>query len=186
MLCRGGSLHLFEDPGTSSWLPPRSNGERTVQRITGVLVVPVALPLKSFMILRATVAAFTTASLVPDAVHCGAVLPQAGLVREKSFGTTKDRMLYIEGCANSRAVTIFIRGGAHAEPASSCVRDASPSCRLSQTEHHMPSEPNRALGSTPCMASLGNADWKSHQDRTGKSVASIACQLSSTACGMTC
>lgn len=36
---------------------------------------------------------------------------KAGLVREKSFGTTKDRMLYIEHCANSRAVTIFIRGG---------------------------------------------------------------------------
>lgn len=36
---------------------------------------------------------------------------QAGIVREKSFGTTKDRMLYIEQCANSRAVTIFIRGG---------------------------------------------------------------------------
>ncbi|KAA3453271.1 T-complex protein 1 subunit epsilon [Gossypium australe] len=35
----------------------------------------------------------------------------AGLVREKSFGTTKDKMLYIEHCANSRAVTIFIRGG---------------------------------------------------------------------------
>ncbi|KAM7250548.1 hypothetical protein ACFE04_022431 [Oxalis oulophora] len=38
-------------------------------------------------------------------------LGSAGLVREKSFGTTKDRMLYIEHCANSRAVTIFIRGG---------------------------------------------------------------------------
>lgn len=38
-------------------------------------------------------------------------LLQAGLVREKSFGTTKDRMIYIEHCANSRAVTIFIRGG---------------------------------------------------------------------------
>lgn len=38
-------------------------------------------------------------------------LGRAGLVREKSFGTTKDRMLYIEHCANSRAVTIFIRGG---------------------------------------------------------------------------
>ncbi|KAM3409725.1 hypothetical protein ACQJBY_002160 [Aegilops geniculata] len=37
-------------------------------------------------------------------------LGQAGLVREKSFGTTKDRMLCIERCANSRAVTIFIRG----------------------------------------------------------------------------
>ncbi|PWA72056.1 TCP-1/cpn60 chaperonin family protein [Artemisia annua] len=38
-------------------------------------------------------------------------LGKAGLVREKAFGTTEDRMLYIEHCANSRAVTIFIRGG---------------------------------------------------------------------------
>nr|GMD23257.1 T-complex protein 1 subunit epsilon [Ipomoea batatas] len=38
-------------------------------------------------------------------------LGRAGLVQEKSFGTTKDRMIYIEQCANSRAVTIFIRGG---------------------------------------------------------------------------
>ncbi|KAJ9563882.1 hypothetical protein OSB04_009042 [Centaurea solstitialis] len=38
-------------------------------------------------------------------------LGKAGLVREKAFGTTKDRMLYIEHCANSRAVTVFIRGG---------------------------------------------------------------------------
>jgi T-complex protein 1 subunit epsilon len=28
-----------------------------------------------------------------------------------TFGTTKDRMLVIEDCKNSRAVTIFIRGG---------------------------------------------------------------------------
>lgn len=35
----------------------------------------------------------------------------AGIVREVSFGTTKDRMLIIEQCKNSRAVTIFIRGG---------------------------------------------------------------------------
>ena len=38
-------------------------------------------------------------------------LGHAGLVRELSFGTTKDRMLVIEECKNSRAVTIFIRGG---------------------------------------------------------------------------
>ncbi|KAG8291852.1 T-complex protein 1 subunit epsilon [Homalodisca vitripennis] len=38
-------------------------------------------------------------------------LGHAGLVREMSFGTTKDRMLVIEECKNSRAVTIFIRGG---------------------------------------------------------------------------
>jgi len=35
----------------------------------------------------------------------------AGIVREISFGTTKDHMLVIEKCKNSRAVTIFIRGG---------------------------------------------------------------------------
>lgn len=38
-------------------------------------------------------------------------LGYAGVVRELSFGTTKDRMLVIEECKNSRAVTIFIRGG---------------------------------------------------------------------------
>merc|ERR1712051_67577 len=32
-------------------------------------------------------------------------------VREMSFGTTKDKMLVIEECANSKAVTIFLRGG---------------------------------------------------------------------------
>jgi T-complex protein 1 subunit epsilon len=40
-----------------------------------------------------------------------AKLGKAGLVRELAFGTTKDKMLVIEECANSRAVTIFIRGG---------------------------------------------------------------------------
>ena len=35
----------------------------------------------------------------------------AGSVRELQFGTTKDRMLVIEDCKNSKAVTIFIRGG---------------------------------------------------------------------------
>ncbi|XP_058794780.1 T-complex protein 1 subunit epsilon [Phymastichus coffea] len=38
-------------------------------------------------------------------------LGYAGVVRELTFGTTKDRMLVIEECQNSRAVTIFIRGG---------------------------------------------------------------------------
>lgn len=38
-------------------------------------------------------------------------LGTAGLVREVSFGTAKDRMMYIEECPNNRAVTIFIRGG---------------------------------------------------------------------------
>ncbi|KAI9322759.1 T-complex protein 1 subunit epsilon [Dichotomocladium elegans] len=38
-------------------------------------------------------------------------LGKAGIVRELTFGTTKDRMLVIEECANSRAVTVFVRGG---------------------------------------------------------------------------
>jgi T-complex protein 1 subunit epsilon len=38
-------------------------------------------------------------------------LGSAGLVREMSFGTTKDKMLVIEECKNSKAVTIFLRGG---------------------------------------------------------------------------
>merc|ERR1712061_438788 len=41
----------------------------------------------------------------------GDKLGPAGLVRELSFGTTKDKMLVIEECANSKAVTIFLRGG---------------------------------------------------------------------------
>jgi T-complex protein 1 subunit epsilon len=40
-----------------------------------------------------------------------AKLGSAGLVREVSFGTTKDSMVIIEGCPNSRAVTVFVRGG---------------------------------------------------------------------------
>merc|ERR1712018_19104 len=38
-------------------------------------------------------------------------LGNAGTVRELCFGTTKDRMLVIEECKNSKAVTIFLRGG---------------------------------------------------------------------------
>ena len=37
-------------------------------------------------------------------------LGTAGIVREMSFGTTREKMLVIEGCANPRAVTIFVRG----------------------------------------------------------------------------
>jgi len=37
-------------------------------------------------------------------------LGSAGLVRELEFGTTRDRMLVIEECANTRAVTVFVRG----------------------------------------------------------------------------
>lgn len=37
-------------------------------------------------------------------------LGSAGIVRELSFGTTRDRMLVVEECANTRAVTAFVRG----------------------------------------------------------------------------
>jgi len=37
-------------------------------------------------------------------------LGSAGRVREIGFGTTKDRMLVIEDCHNTRAVTMFLRG----------------------------------------------------------------------------
>ncbi|KAI0635647.1 chaperonin Cpn60/TCP-1 family [Trametes polyzona] len=37
-------------------------------------------------------------------------LGRAGLVREITFGTTRDKMLVIEECANARTVTVFVRG----------------------------------------------------------------------------
>jgi T-complex protein 1 subunit epsilon len=37
-------------------------------------------------------------------------LGKAGIVREMSFGTTREKMLIIEDCANTRAVTVFVRG----------------------------------------------------------------------------
>lgn len=39
-----------------------------------------------------------------------AKLGSAGRVHEVAFGTTKDRMIVIEDCANTRAVTVFVRG----------------------------------------------------------------------------
>merc|ERR1719312_582132 len=38
-------------------------------------------------------------------------LGTCGVVKELSFGTTRDKMLILEECKNSKAVTIFIRGG---------------------------------------------------------------------------
>ena len=48
-------------------------------------------------------------------------LGTAGIVRELSFGTTKDRMLVIEDCKNTRAVTIFVRGGNRMVSESFCL-----------------------------------------------------------------
>jgi T-complex protein 1 subunit epsilon len=37
-------------------------------------------------------------------------LGKAGIVRQMEFGTTREKMLVIEDCANTRAVTVFVRG----------------------------------------------------------------------------
>jgi len=39
-----------------------------------------------------------------------AKLGRAGIVREITFGTTRDKMLVIEECANTKTVTVFVRG----------------------------------------------------------------------------
>jgi hypothetical protein len=59
---------------------------------------------------------WTLTRLLPTLPPClqelsAAKLGQAKSVREITFGTTRDRMLLIEGTPNSRAVTIFVRGG---------------------------------------------------------------------------
>merc|ERR1719324_1131480 len=54
----------------------------------------------------------TGARIVPRFSELSAdKLGNAQKVKEVSFGTTKDKMLVIEGCKNSKAVTIFVRGG---------------------------------------------------------------------------
>merc|ERR1712176_798946 len=51
----------------------------------------------------------------------------AGTGREVPFGTTKDQMLIIEDCANSKAVTILVRGGNQmvVDEAKHCLHDAN-------------------------------------------------------------
>merc|ERR1712187_242385 len=54
-------------------------------------------------------------------------LGKAGVVREISFGTTKDQMLIIEECANSKSVTVLVRGGNQmvVDEAKRCLHDAN-------------------------------------------------------------
>jgi T-complex protein 1 subunit epsilon len=54
-------------------------------------------------------------------------LGKAGIVREITFGTTKDQMLVIEDCANSKAVTVLVRGGNQmvVDEAKRCLHDAN-------------------------------------------------------------
>merc|ERR1719321_900877 len=53
-------------------------------------------------------------------------LGSAGIVREITFGTTKDQMLVIEECSNSKAVTVLVRGGNQmvVDEAKRCLHDA--------------------------------------------------------------
>lgn len=54
----------------------------------------------------------TGARIVPRFSELSAdKLGKAGIVREVSFGTTKERMLVFEQCQNSKAVTVLVRGG---------------------------------------------------------------------------
>merc|ERR1719174_697742 len=54
-------------------------------------------------------------------------LGKAGVVRELTFGTTKDQMLVIEDCSNSKAVTVLVRGGNQmvVDEAKRCLHDAN-------------------------------------------------------------
>merc|ERR1712151_359146 len=54
-------------------------------------------------------------------------LGKAGVVKELTFGTTKEQMLVIEGCANSKAVTVLVRGGNQmvVDEAKRCLHDAN-------------------------------------------------------------
>jgi len=54
-------------------------------------------------------------------------LGKAGIVREVTFGTTKETMLIIEDCANSGTVTILIRAGNQmvVDEAKRCLHDAN-------------------------------------------------------------
>jgi T-complex protein 1 subunit epsilon len=54
-------------------------------------------------------------------------LGRAGTVREVTFGTTKDTVLVIEDCANSKAVTVLVRGGNKmvVDEAKRCLHDAN-------------------------------------------------------------
>ena len=57
------------------------------------------------------IAIATNGRIVPRFEDLSAAkLGRAGVVREMSFGTTRDKMLVIEECANTRAVTVFVRG----------------------------------------------------------------------------
>ena len=73
------------------------------------------------------IAMATGARIVPRFSELvGSRLGQAASVKEISFGTTDDKMIVIEGCANTSAVTVLVRGGNKmiVEEAKRCLHDA--------------------------------------------------------------
>jgi len=73
------------------------------------------------------IAIATGARIVPRFEEATAdKLGKAGKVREIAFGTTKDRMIVIEGCTNTKAVTILVRGSSKMllEEIKRCLHDA--------------------------------------------------------------
>jgi len=54
-------------------------------------------------------------------------LGKAGVVREITFGTTKEQMLIVEDCGKSKAVTVLVRGGNQmmVDEAKRCLHDAN-------------------------------------------------------------
>ena len=75
------------------------------------LLCPALTPISSKRGLPQLIAIATKGRIVPRFEDLTAdKLGHAGIVREVSFGTTRDKMLVIEDCANPRAVTIFVRG----------------------------------------------------------------------------
>jgi T-complex protein 1 subunit epsilon len=55
-----------------------------------------------------------------------AKLGKAGLVKEVSFGTSNDKVILIQDCGKSKAVTILVRGGSRTicDEAKRCIHDA--------------------------------------------------------------
>lgn len=71
-------------------------------------------------------------------------LGRAGMVREMTFGTTKEKMLVIEETANSRAVTVFVRGS------NKMVSDGTASI-LRHADSQIIDEAKRALHDALCV-----------------------------------
>lgn len=69
----------------------------------------------------------TGARIVPRFEEISAEkLGKAGLIKEMSFGTSNDRVILIQECENSKAITVLIRGGSRTicDEARRCLHDA--------------------------------------------------------------